>query len=193
MTSKRSLGWSSVKHYDKAKSKTTKQKPRSGIRKLQSPKPRATKAQRLKLEIDMIPQTSWGRNLRQVLPPSKWNGIRESLLEKCGYKCMICSSADRLQCDEVWEYDDRRRIQTLTSIRVLCSLCHHVKHIGLAGILAERGQLDFEKVVRHFMAVNNCDVHTFKEHAVRAVKSWKERSQFNWKIDCGDYKHLIST
>lgn len=70
-------------------------------------------------------------------------------------------------------------------------MCHHVKHIGLAGILALEGKLDYEKVVEHFMNVNNCDRRTFEEHKKRAFEKWREQSKHEWHIDLGEYKSII--
>jgi hypothetical protein len=73
----------------------------------------------------------------------------------------------------------------------LCDLCHHVKHIGLAGILAKQGKLDYELVVKHFMMVNSCDRKTFEEHKNEAFRQWGERSQHEWHVDLGKYEDLV--
>ena len=80
----------------------------------------------------------------------------------------------RMNCHEIWEYDDKNHIQKLLGFIALCSMCHHVKHIGFAGILAREGKLNYEKVVEHFMTVNNCDRRTFEEHRKRAFLIWEE-------------------
>ena len=164
--------------------KNTKSKSRKSKRRTKTSHP---KADQLKLQIDMIPQTSWGKNLRKVLSDSEWKQLREQTLSEFNYKCGICGAEERLQCDEVWEYDDRKHIQRLTGLRVLCSLCHHVKHIGKAGLLAEEGRLDYDKIVEHFMKVNCCDVDTFNEHAIRAAEIWERRSKHEWEIDYGEF------
>lgn len=135
----------------------------------------------------MIPETSWGKNLRKVLSDSEWKQLREQTLAEFNYRCGTCGTEEKLHCDEIWEYDDRKGIQRLAGIRVLCSLCHHVKHIGLAGRLADEGRLDYKKVVEHFMKVNSCDLETFNEHAIEAVAIWQQRSQREWIIDYGEF------
>ena len=72
------------------------------------------------------------------------------------------------------------------------ALCHHVKHIGLAGILASQGKLDYEKVVEHFRKVNECDRKTFEEHKKQAFAQWRERSRYEWKVDLGEYKDIVA-
>ncbi len=70
-------------------------------------------------------------------------------------------------------------------------MCHCVKHIGQAGILADKGKLDFSQVVEHFLNVNNIkgdgDLLLFDEHYTRAGMLWKERSRHRWIIDFGAY------
>jgi len=96
-----------------------------------------------------------------------------------------------LNCHEIWEYDDQNHIQKLASFIALCDLCHYVKHIGLAGILAIKGELDYERVVEHFMKVNGCDRETFEEHRQKAFDQWHERSRYEWNVDLGEYERLV--
>lgn len=37
-----------------------------------------------------------------------------------------------VECHEVWDYDDDRKIQRLERRVALCPACHEVKHAGLA-------------------------------------------------------------
>jgi catalase (peroxidase I) len=66
-------------------------------------------------------------------------------------------------------------------------MCNHVKHIGLAGILAKQGKLDFNKVIKHFCSVNACSETEFKTHVKDAFAIWRERSKYQWKQDFGEY------
>jgi len=70
-------------------------------------------------------------------------------------------------------------------------MCHHVKHIGLAGILAREGKIDFDAVVKHFMKVNDCDEEAFKKHYDEAFEIWEKRSAVKWKVDLQEYRSLI--
>jgi hypothetical protein len=70
-------------------------------------------------------------------------------------------------------------------------MCHHVKHIGLAGILASQGKLDYNEVVKHFCKVNECSAKEFEEHMDHAFRIWRERSQHQWRQDFGKYEKFI--
>lgn len=150
-------------------------------------------AEELKLTIELVPRTSWYDNLRKVLPKSEWDRIRKRTYAEYDYRCGICGAQGKLNCHEVWNYNDRDHRQTLGGFIALCDLCHHVKHIGLAGILASRGQLDYEKVVEHFVKVNECERSTFEEHKKEAFEQWAERSRHEWQVELGECEPVVKS
>ncbi len=145
---------------------------------------------KLKLEIELVPKTSWYCNLRKVLTREEWDKIRKKSYADAGHKCAICGANGRLNCHEVWIYNDTTRVQRLEGFTALCDLCHHVKHMGHAGILSMRGELNIDIVIEHFLKVNNCERETFEIHQKVAFDKWRERSTHNWKIDLGQYENL---
>lgn len=146
---------------------------------------------KLKLTIDLVPRTSWEANLRKRTSQSNWDKIRKKAYADYGHKCGICEATGKINCHEIWEYDDEKYIQKLKGFIALCDLCHHVKHIGMAGILASQGKLDMDKVIEHFCEVNSCDVQAFEEHSDHAFKEWEERSKHDWVLDLGEYTSLV--
>jgi hypothetical protein len=92
---------------------------------------------------------------------------------------------------EIWNYDDIKHVQKLEGLTLLCEMCNNIKHIGLAGILANEGKLDYDEMVRHFCKVNGCSEKEFAEHVDSAFKIWEKRSQYQWKQDFGRYKEYI--
>lgn len=145
----------------------------------------------LKLTIELVPQTSWYDNLRKYITQTTWDTLRKQVYADYGYRCGICGAAGRLNCHEIWEYDDKQHIQKLAGFVALCNMCHHVKHIGLAGIIASEGKLDYEHIVEHFCLVNNCDKDTFEKHRKAAFDQWWERSQYEWRVDLGEYESIV--
>lgn len=137
----------------------------------------------LKLTIELVPSTSWWKNLRAKIEKEKWDEVRRSTYAKYDYKCGICGSKGRMNCHELWEYNDVSHVQKLKGFIALCDMCHHVKHIGLVGILASEGKLDYDGVVQHFMRVNNCTREKFEKHKNKAFEIWEERSKYKWKLE----------
>lgn len=145
----------------------------------------------LKLQIELVPQTAWYKNLRCVIKKPLWDKIRHAVYRRHNYHCGICGARGKLNCHEVWQYDDSLHIQKLLDLVALCDMCHYVKHIGFAGVLAQRGQLNFELVVEHFKRVNNCSDEVFWKCYDEAFHLWQKRSLYVWKMDLSQLDLLI--
>lgn len=145
----------------------------------------------LKLKIELVPSTSWYDNLRKKTSKTEWDKIRKQSYADANHKCAICGADGRLNCHEIWEYDDKTHIQKLTGFIALCNNCHMIKHIGFAGIQASKGLLDMEKLIEHFMKVNNCNREVFEKHLEEAFAQWRERSKHEWQVDLGAYTDVI--
>jgi hypothetical protein len=145
----------------------------------------------LRLEVELVPRTAWGKNLRTQLPRREWEKIRTNVCAYQGNKCGICEAEGRLICHEIWEYDDRNHVQKLTGFMAVCHMCNNVIHLGHATVLAARGKVDMSRVEEHFMKVNDCDLQTFRKHALEAGLQCMERSKHQWRLDLGKYKWKI--
>lgn len=146
----------------------------------------------MKLTIELVPKTAWNKSLAQTLPKSVWNGIRQNHIEQNGKKCEICGQTKGIfNLHEIWNYDDKNYIQKLDGFTLLCTMCHHVKHIGLAKILANQGKLDLNAVISHFCAVNGCNTEGFHGQEKQAFLIWRQRSLHNWKQDFGEYAQYL--
>ena len=146
----------------------------------------------LKLQIELVPQPLWYLNPRKAMGPAAWDKLRKEVYAQYGYVCGICGARGRLNCHERWHYDDEAHVQTLVGFIALCDWCHHVKHLGLAGILAQEGKLDYERVIQHFLKVNQCTREEFERHKAGAFEQWNERNRFSWKANWGAYASLMS-
>ena len=146
----------------------------------------------MKLTVELVPKTVWRDSLAKLLPRNIWNNIRNDIIDKNGKKCQICGETEGIMSlHEIWNYDDVNHVQKLDGFILLCSMCHHVKHIGLAGILARQGKLNYNEVIKHFCKVNYCSVKEFVEHVDNAFRIWRERSQHSWRQDFGRYEEFI--
>jgi hypothetical protein len=146
----------------------------------------------MRLTIELVPKTSWYSNMRSAMPQSAWDKLRKSIYDQYDQRCGVCGAEGRLECHETWEYDDKKHVQTLRGFIALCTLCHRVKHIGLAGIHALEGKLDYEQVIAHFMRVNECNRKAFEQHKKKAFQQWRLRSQYPWQVNLGVYDSLVS-
>jgi hypothetical protein len=140
----------------------------------------------LKLVPDLVPRSSFFKNLRSLLKSSEWDTVRRAIYQKAGVKCEICGTKGGLDCHEVWEYDEASGIQTLTGLIALCVKCHEVKHVGLAQV---RGRL--EHAISHMQKVNGIDRLEAEKIIEKAFKTWKRRSSLSWKLDVTRLETLI--
>lgn len=147
----------------------------------------------LRLTIELVPSPCWYGNLRKALPKREWDKIRKSVYAEYEYKCGICGTEGRLECHELWAYDDENHVQALRGFIALCPLCHRVKHIGLTGKLADEGIVDYEAVVQHFMKVNECSRNIFEQHKGQAFMQWAQRSECQWETNFGPYQSVFES
>jgi 5-methylcytosine-specific restriction endonuclease McrA len=145
------------------------------------------------LTIELVPEPCWYSNMRKAMSPTQWDHLRHEVYQQYGHRCGICgASREMLHCHERWSYDDQQHIQRLEGFIALCVWCHHVKHIGLAGILADQGQLDYEQVAAHFLAVNTCERADFEAYRDAAFALWNRRNRAEWTTDLGAYAALVT-
>lgn len=151
------------------------------------------KSKELKLSIDLVPKTSWYKNLRKQMKQSQWNKLRKKVYAEQGNVCAICGEGGRLNCHEVWSYDEAKHIQKLIGFSAVCNMCHHVTHVGMAQTLASKGHLNLNAVVEHFMKVNGTNQKVFEKHKTEAFRIWRERSQHEWKTDLSEWASLVES
>lgn len=135
----------------------------------------------MKLSIELVPKTSWFKNLRSLLAPEEWDKLRREIYLKANYRCEVCGGKGPkhpVECHEVWHYDDIQHRQTLIGLVALCPACHQVKHIGLAEL-----QGKYKIALKHLMKVNKWTKRQADQHIKAAVKKWKERSEVGWQVD----------
>jgi hypothetical protein len=137
------------------------------------------------LTIELVPKTSWYTNVRSHVSPEEWDIIRKKSYTFADNKCEICGDngtnqgvRHRVECHEIWHYDDEKKKQTLKGMISLCPNCHKTKHVGLAQL---RGEEDI--VVRQLMKVNNMTEDEAYDYIDRSGQKWIERSQYDWELD----------
>ena len=140
----------------------------------------------LKLKPDLIPRTSFFRNLRSLLKSGEWDTIRRAIYSNAGHKCEICGDPGNMNCHEVWDYNDQSGVQKLVGLTCLCGECHEVHHIGLAQI---RGRE--EQAILHMMKVNGVDRKTCENEIRGAFIQWKMRSSRLWKLEIGTLEVIL--
>lgn len=124
---------------------------------------------------------------------NEWDIIRRNVYKEYNYKCGICDATGILDAHEIWSYNyvDNKHIQKLDGMIALCKMCHHIKHIGFAEILASQGKLDFDSLIRHFMTVNSSTYDDFLNHQDVSFMLWEERSKHQWSTDISSIEKYL--
>jgi hypothetical protein len=141
------------------------------------------------LSIELVPKSCWYSNLRKELPTTQWDKIRRDCYRKAGYKCEICGGVGKkhpVECHEIWEFDDKTHIQTLTGVIALCPSCHEVKHFGLAMVKGK------DKVAKkHLCKVNEWSSEDADLYIEGVFEQYHKRSQHNWELDISIVEKLL--
>lgn len=137
-------------------------------------------SKKLKLSIELVPQSSFYSNVRSEVSKSQWKIISDQVRSQSYDICQICEviSNRALDCHEIWHYDDAKRLQKLLGMIALCVECHQVKHIGLAQIKGKG-----EEALHHFMKINNLKRDKAEKYLQEAFEIWAERSKKEWKLN----------
>lgn len=136
-----------------------------------------------KLEVEMVPSSTWGINLRSALKRSDWDLIRRDCYKAAGYVCEICGGTGPthpVECHERWKYDDKKHIQKLVGVISLCPLCHKAKHLGRTQCLEES---IFDDVIRHIRKVNKWSKADLDTYLIDISQEYELRDGYTWVVD----------
>ncbi|ARI77842.1 HNH endonuclease [Halobacillus mangrovi] len=115
------------------------------------------------------PSYAQNKTVRNSIPRSLWNSVRNHVQENSDFTCQICGYRveEKLQAHEVWEYDEENFLLILKDIQSLCKSCHDLKHIHHVTRRIEdsntRGFV-MQNLKKHFMRVNECTEKDFRKH-----------------------------
>jgi hypothetical protein len=136
------------------------------------------------LFVDLIPETSWFRNVRSAVDPADWHRLRTMVYGRVGQRCEICGSPANkpggtwLEAHERFSYNNATRVQALRRLICLCTHCHTATHFGLARLKGKSGQ-----AMAHLEAVTGMTHAQAVEHIDQAFTLWQSRSAVTWTLD----------
>jgi hypothetical protein len=140
----------------------------------------------MRLKIEMIPSTCFGKNLRTKMP-GEWRQISRYVRDCANLTCVCCgkrvSSISKLDAHEVWGYvkveenGKLKRRMVLKRIEALCKKCHRVKHIGFSYLNGK-----YEDAVDWYMQVNGCSLQDYRKAEKKAYQKCNKLSRHKWKL-----------
>lgn len=134
------------------------------------------------LNIEVIPQSTWGKNLRSMMSQYQWKKLSKSVRELADGKCDICcedTEFSKLDAHEVWEWDFDTESQILTDVIAVCKPCHATIHLGRSE------QLGFGKdAANQFMKVNEVGETEFSIARLESINGLHDKNSIKeWKIN----------
>ncbi len=140
---------------------------------------------KIKLTIELVPTTCFWSNVRSTVKPKEWDKIRLITYSAANNTCEICNQKGKdqgyrhnVECHEIWEYNDRRKIQKLIGLIALCPICHITKHFGRASAMGNQGL-----AITKLQEVNNWSHKKVVEYLAESYQIHKERSKHEWLLD----------
>ena len=138
-----------------------------------------------KLKIELIPKTCFFSNVRTLLPKKWWDILRKESYKKANHVCEICGDSGTnqgykhsVECHEIWDYDDKLKIQKLLGLISLCPRCHQVKHFGRTSAVGLQAV-----AFKHMENVNEWNHRDCVKHLSETMLEWTERSKYKWRLD----------
>jgi hypothetical protein len=135
---------------------------------------------------DLIPSTSWGSSLANLLTKQSWDCLRIPLIQKNHSVCELCGkSFNTLDVHEVWNYEfppenewEQRNestvfgTQKLAGLMAICRDCHRCFHLGMAKV---DGVL--EPTLKRLAALNAGQ----RTPSTHTVKRWQKDTRLQMK------------
>lgn len=159
---------------------------------------------------DLIPVTSFGSSLANLLTRASWDKLRHPLIEANHNICQCCGQWRKsLDVHEIWGYDfppeeDIAKgeanaqsdddvitvcigLQRLEGLMGLCKDCHACFHVGRANV---HGNLDGEGGVGdRIRALNNWDDDTLQRYLNAVFERGRQASRLYWVLDFSGISH----
>lgn len=143
---------------------------------------------------DLIPYTSWGSSLSNMLTRDSWNALRVPLIRGHCNVCELCGiRLNSLEVHELWSFEPPKKvpkgmmafgIQRLDRLLALCPDCHRCFHLG-----RETSKGTIETTLLRLGGINNWSPTEVKAYSDELFRRWEQNSKINWVLDLANISH----
>ncbi|HBP1341807.1 TPA: hypothetical protein L5T32_004150 [Pseudomonas aeruginosa] len=149
---------------------------------------------------DLIPSTSWGASLSNMLTWDSWDALRKPLIKMNSNVCELCGSkCKRIEVHEKWlynvpigdgaveTYNQKSALfgtQLLNGLMTLCSYCHRCFHLGREEV---NGTLN--ESLERLAILNNWHPENVRRYHTAVFTRWRSNSNFLWRLDLANIDH----
>lgn len=151
---------------------------------------------------DLIPSSSWGSSLKNLLTQTSWDKLRHPIIESHHKICEMCGQwHNSLDVHEVWHYYEPTQesidasnkateeqgeaiwpigLQKLVGLIAICKRCHLCFHPGYA-----RVQDKYEETIDRLMEINRWSRLHADQYINELEYRFEKRSEYLWVLDLG--------
>lgn len=148
------------------------------------PPPVIIEPSKYRLRIQMVPEKASGHNLRGLIPSTQWDRIKNAAFAVAGHRCEACGgvgSSHPVECHELWDFNQKLRLQKLNGLQVLCPDCHGAAHIGFSK--KSKSPQTYERIRGKLMSVNGLTGDQVDKYIRMAFASHNETRDMLWVMD----------
>lgn len=133
---------------------------------------------------ELIPVTSHGSSLCNLLTKKDWDSIRLPLIEANNHVCEACGFRQNkgLEAHEIWEYHvpeyGKQGVQRLREIKILCKRCHSMYHLAFAHLHGK-----FEEVFSRLCALQRWDQRSADWFMAEVERRRDLFNGYSWTLD----------
>lgn len=161
--------------------------------------PRPALLSRRVLVGDLIPSSSWGSSLANLLTPKSWNELRQTVINRNQGVCEYCGDhvGKSLEVHEDWRYEMPTEVaepgseafgrQTLAGFVGVCKACHACFHLGLANV---KGHL--AETLHRLTQINGWSDDQTDRYVSDVYERHEHLSTVNWYLDLRYAASLVS-
>lgn len=132
---------------------------------------------------DLIPSSSWGSSLANLMSDKQWAYLRDLVITANSGYCQFCGSGHSIEAHEYWQYHepvnkDHFGVQKLVNIMPLCKKCHFTQHLGFA---SQINKLD--ETLFRLSYINRLTKAEMSSYVKFISERYERRSKVNWLLD----------
>lgn len=128
-----------------------------------------------------ISNQSWFTSTSLHCSKRYWEQIGILLKGFHGCQCAVCDvqkTEDEIDIQELWQFDDKRKIQKLVCYYPICINCQDHSFMP-----SELDDDELQSFVQFFKDINGWSVEQSKDHIQNALSLKKSRDQSDWIVD----------
>lgn len=138
-------------------------------------------------KIDPISTQSWFTTTSEHCSKRYWGQVGLLLKSYHQNQCAICGeykTDQEIEIQELWDFDDVKKIQTLRAYYPICINCQD--HVTVSSNLPDSEK---ETYIQFLSNINKWNVEEAKKHLIESLKLADQRNQAEWIVDV---EYLVS-